>query len=195
MSKGEETKLKILNQALILFSAKGYEETSLKDIATSIHIKAPSIYAYFSGKEELFISVIEYVMSEYIDFIKEQEVVTAKFPTKERLYFLLHELNEYFNNNSLGLFIKRYGIVPPDKFKDLLNRKYNECEKEIRKLLYTILKNHSDNSQFIDDEKIVNSFLCMLDGMLFYLANFSYEEYEKRLNNTWEVFWRGIVKY
>ncbi|MGM7685254.1 TetR/AcrR family transcriptional regulator [Cytobacillus sp. Hm23] len=195
MSKGEETKYKILHQALILFSTKGYEETSLKDIATSIHIKAPSIYAYFSGKEELFKSVIEYVMSEYINFIKEQEVVTAKFSTKDRLYYLLHELNEYFNNNSLGLFIKRYGIVPPDKFKELLNQKYNESEMEIRKLLYTILKNDSDNSQFIDDETIVNSFLCILDGMLFYLANLSYEEYEKRLNDTWDVFWRGIFKY
>lgn len=53
MKKGEETKQNILEHGLRLFSSKGYEETSLKDIATKVNIKTPSIYAYFSSKDEL----------------------------------------------------------------------------------------------------------------------------------------------
>ncbi|MEI5908033.1 TetR/AcrR family transcriptional regulator [Bacillus spongiae] len=192
MNKGEKTKQKILDNALVLFSTKGYEATSLKDIASSIEIKAPSIYAHFSSKEVLFEKVTEYVKTDYIEFIRKQAVDLHLFSSKEMLYELLVELNKYFYNTDLGLFIKKFGFVPPEKFKVLLNNMYAETEREIEKLLYTILEGDS-KERFVDKQSIVTSFLCILDGTLFYLMNFPYEEYERRLNRTWEVFWNGIV--
>ncbi len=67
-------------------------------------------------------------------------------------------------------------------------------ENEIRKLLYRILDVESDDHQFIDKENIATAFICLLDGMLFYLMNYSFEEYERRLTSTWKVFWKGILK-
>ena len=53
------TKEKILNEALILFSEKGYSDVFVGDIATAVGIKAPSLYKHFKGKQEIFDSCVE----------------------------------------------------------------------------------------------------------------------------------------
>ncbi|UII54579.1 TetR/AcrR family transcriptional regulator [Cytobacillus spongiae] len=191
MSKGEETRENILKQALFLFSTKGYEETSLKDIAMRVNIKAPSIYAYFSSKEELFEHVTNHVMEDYLIFVQSQSSLLKDLSIEDQLYVLMEKLNKYFYEHDLGLFIKRYGMVPPERFKDFMLQKYGEMEQEIRKLLNLILE---PTDHLIDKEIIATSFLCMLDGMIFYLVNLSEEEYERRLEESWYVFWRGISK-
>ena len=194
MKKGEETKQNILEHGLRLFSSKGYEETSLKDIASRVNIKTPSIYAYFSSKDELFEKIVEFVIEDYVKFIDYQASNIGSLSIRDKLYNLLGELNEYYYMNDRGVFLKRYGVFPPERFKELIFQKNSRVENEIRKLLYTIFDVESDDSQFIDKETIATSFICLLDGMLFYLMNHSYEEYERRLQSTWKVFWKGILK-
>lgn len=194
MKKGEKTKHNILEHGLRLFSSKGYEETSLKDIASSVNIKTPSIYAYFSSKDELFEKIVDFVIDDYVNFIEYQASTMGSLSIRDKLYNLLEELNKYFYMNDRGVFLKRYGVFPPENFKELIFQKNSMVESEIRKLIYTILDAKSDDSKFIDRETIATSFTCLLDGMLFYLMNCSYEEYERRLNSTWKVFWKGILK-
>ncbi|NMH68415.1 TetR/AcrR family transcriptional regulator [Bacillus sp. RO3] len=191
MSKGEETRKNIVKHALFLFSTKGYEETSLKDIAMRVNIKAPSIYAYFSSKEELFENVTNVVMEEYLVFVRSQSSLLKNLSVEEQLFTLMKKLNTYFYEHDLGLFIKRYGMVPPERFKDFLMEQYSQMEKEIRHLLYEVIE---PSDHLIDREILATAFLCMLDGMIFYLVNLSEEEYERRLRESWEVFWRGITK-
>ena len=53
------TKEKILNEALIQFSEKGYSDVFVGDIAKAVGIKAPSLYKHFKGKQEIFDSCVE----------------------------------------------------------------------------------------------------------------------------------------
>lgn len=48
------TREKLMDAALDLFSRKGYQATSVDEIAESIGIKGPNIYKYFKGKRGLF---------------------------------------------------------------------------------------------------------------------------------------------
>ena len=48
------TKEDILQIALKHFANKGYENTTLEDIAKEIDITKPAIYYYFKNKEELY---------------------------------------------------------------------------------------------------------------------------------------------
>lgn len=48
-----------LEAALRLFWTKGYHATSLKDLEAALNMKPGSIYAAFSSKEALFLSVLE----------------------------------------------------------------------------------------------------------------------------------------
>ena len=49
----------ILQEALNLFSNKGYAAVSMRDIAAAVGIRASSIYHHFSGKQELFEALIQ----------------------------------------------------------------------------------------------------------------------------------------
>ena len=53
------TKERILNEALILFSEKGYTDVFVGDIAAAVGIKAPSLYKHFKGKQEIFDACVE----------------------------------------------------------------------------------------------------------------------------------------
>lgn len=60
-----DTKKRLIEAALELFSDRGYEGTSVDQIATAVGIKAPSIYAHFKGKEEILQAVIDWADEEY----------------------------------------------------------------------------------------------------------------------------------
>lgn len=53
-----DTKEKILNESLSMFSVKGYDGVSMTDIADAVGIKAASIYKHYSGKEDIFNSIV-----------------------------------------------------------------------------------------------------------------------------------------
>jgi AcrR family transcriptional regulator len=52
-----DTKELLLQAALALFAAKGYEGTSVRDIARSIGLSESALYAHFSGKRAIFDAV------------------------------------------------------------------------------------------------------------------------------------------
>ena len=57
------TKQKILDEALTLFSEKGYRAVCVGDIADAVGIKAPSLYKHYKNKQAIFDSCVE-VFSE-----------------------------------------------------------------------------------------------------------------------------------
>ena len=52
------TKERILNEALRLFSERGYNDVYVSDIAEAVGIKAPSLYKHYKGKQEIFDSCV-----------------------------------------------------------------------------------------------------------------------------------------
>lgn len=50
----------IFEAAVRLFSTKGYNGTTMRDIAREVGIKESSIYNHYSGKEAIFQSILEY---------------------------------------------------------------------------------------------------------------------------------------
>ena len=65
MMKREDTKQKILDKALELFSAKGYDSVSVGEIAKAVGIKAPSLYNHFPSKQAIFDAIVESTAVQY----------------------------------------------------------------------------------------------------------------------------------
>lgn len=59
------TKQKILDAALTLFSQKGYANVYVAQIAEAVGIKAPSLYKHFKSKQELFQAILAEMKSRY----------------------------------------------------------------------------------------------------------------------------------
>src|SRR5438874_4829709 len=53
-SKGERTRLALLDRAVHRFAADGYRATSLADIARDANVTPAAAYVYFASKEALF---------------------------------------------------------------------------------------------------------------------------------------------
>lgn len=55
-----QTKDKIFDTALDLFSKKGYDSVSVRTIASEVGIKESSIYNHYSSKKDILISILNY---------------------------------------------------------------------------------------------------------------------------------------
>ena len=61
----EDTRKKILDQALELFAARGYDAVSVGEIAKAAGIKAPSLYNHFPSKQAIFDALIASTAARY----------------------------------------------------------------------------------------------------------------------------------
>ena len=76
---------KIVNAALDLFSQKGYDATSVDEIAESIGMKGPNIYKYFKGKEEILKELSVKMEEGYRQRMKMTPDVSASISSREDL--------------------------------------------------------------------------------------------------------------
>lgn len=58
-SKGERTVERVLDAAEALFAERGYEGTSLREIARQAGIQQPGLYNYFENKQALYAAVLD----------------------------------------------------------------------------------------------------------------------------------------
>lgn len=63
--KMEDTKQRILEKSLELFSTKGYDAVSVGEIAKAVGIKAPSLYNHFPSKQAIFDAILETTSAHY----------------------------------------------------------------------------------------------------------------------------------
>ncbi|MEN2997460.1 MAG: TetR/AcrR family transcriptional regulator [Brevinematia bacterium] len=65
---------KIILSAVKLFSTKGFDATSVDEIARNSGINKAMIYYYFSSKEELLVSIIKKSIDEFYRIIEEMDI-------------------------------------------------------------------------------------------------------------------------
>jgi AcrR family transcriptional regulator len=63
---GDDRKGQLLEEAARLFGARGYDKTSMRDIASAFGILPGSLYHHFGSKEELFIAVYAAGVTQFI---------------------------------------------------------------------------------------------------------------------------------
>ena len=68
---------KALGLATLLFWLKGYEATSIVDLTDAIGIEAPSLYAAFGSKKELFAQALRYYGERYQGFVWDRFFAAA----------------------------------------------------------------------------------------------------------------------
>ena len=68
--KGERARQRILESALRLFGSKGYETTTMRDIATEAGYSPGLTYRYFTGKEELVMMLYQHLAEELDSYVR-----------------------------------------------------------------------------------------------------------------------------
>jgi len=69
--RGEHTRERILDAAESLFADRGFEGTALRDVASRVGIRTPSLYNHFPSKEALYAAVLERVVEPVLALLAE----------------------------------------------------------------------------------------------------------------------------
>lgn len=112
-AKAEETRAKILDTALRLFRERGFDRTTMRDVATEAGVATGAAYYYFRSKEEL-------VMAFYLRTAEgaRGEFAAALASTKDlrkRLRALIEiKLRQFEDHRSLLTALLKAGVDPRD---------------------------------------------------------------------------------
>lgn len=68
MGNKEQTYQDIMETAFKMFSKKGFDQTSLTNIATEVGISKPAIYYYFKSKDELIKTLFDTLVKDIQSF-------------------------------------------------------------------------------------------------------------------------------
>lgn len=69
LNKKDKKKIRIINSATTLFSKKGFNDTSMLEIAKKADVAEGTVYEYFGNKEDLLISIPGEKLGELYDII------------------------------------------------------------------------------------------------------------------------------
>lgn len=99
MSKGEETKERILHQAASLFNTQGYAGASISDIMRVTGLKKGGIYNHFQSKDELALQAFDYA----IDLIRQRygDALKNKRHAVERLQAIISVFSANIENPAI----------------------------------------------------------------------------------------------
>jgi AcrR family transcriptional regulator len=68
---GKESKESILEAAIKVFSEKGYSQTTIREVAKEAGISVGGVYIYFKNKEDLYATLLKYLLKDFTDRTKE----------------------------------------------------------------------------------------------------------------------------
>lgn len=64
-----DTRARLLGAAIELFGSRGFDATSMRDIATEVGIKAPAVYNHYKSKEELLAAAVTEALGAFNEVI------------------------------------------------------------------------------------------------------------------------------
>jgi TetR/AcrR family transcriptional regulator len=114
VSQLNEAEKRLLDAALHLFSEKGYEATSIREIIERAGVTRPVLYYYFVNKEDLFKRLVDATFSEIAaDFARVLMNVTG---SRERLKVLVTHAFEHAEHSPASIrLILQVFFSPPNQ--------------------------------------------------------------------------------
>jgi AcrR family transcriptional regulator len=110
-ASSEETRRQILDTALTLFRERGFEDTTMRDIAGRAGLSLGAAYYYFNSKEAIVGAYYDYVQAEHL--ARARDAFAAGGTLKERLRAALHtKIDIMQGDRRLLRALFRYGGEP-----------------------------------------------------------------------------------
>lgn len=94
---------RIVEAARRLFYEKGYERTTLDDIAERLNVTKPFIYSYYKNKNELLHEIAQQCIDECLE--AQSRILAGKASTAEKLARIIEEVAEIIILNQANTII------------------------------------------------------------------------------------------
>lgn len=148
--KKQQTKEAILEAAVHLFDTKGYEKTSIEELAREAGVGKGTIYTYFQTKAEIFYAFCE----EQLEFVHRElaRKTDPEAPLIEQIMTVfMGEFLHVTENREFGRFFLQQVLFPSDKDKFLLE----EMDNRWLDLLFSIFKRAQNRNELRQDIELL----------------------------------------
>jgi TetR/AcrR family transcriptional regulator, cholesterol catabolism regulator len=146
----------ILEQALELFSEKGYRETSLQDIADHLGVTRQAFYYYFDSKEDILWSLIERLGKQLLE--RALPLITEDGDPEQELFAIMLEHTQTLIKNAAAF--KVY-FAEREMVDDARNQKLKEGEDEYVHLIAGIIRKGQMHRKFRSGDPVVLALLAL----------------------------------
>lgn len=193
-----DTKELILNISKEEFISKGFEKTSLRDIAKKCHITPTAIYRHFLNKEEIFKEIIK----PLFDYFEE---LTSVIEAQDYKFLMDNNPSNMWAYEQSGNFIFNFLF---GKHKDLVKLIVKERKESFKKYLIDFEFNVSN--KYFNEMKKYNykinefnqtTFKIILDSYLeaylniLYLDDKELKEVSEEINNFYTIGFRNLFGF
>ena len=187
----------ILQVAEEVFQEKGYYETSMDEIAARVGIAKGTIYAHFSGKEELVVAIFRRDLQKFLDGI--DGVIETEPTPRAKLEALLQFIYMGLYSKQTRLLSSMYNAID---LKRMIAEK-GGCVRELWERLVSLV------TQLLEEGKARGEFDFSLPTKIMVFSFFSLfspkmydhlllgEDFsrEDQIKNLQRVYFNGIIKH
>jgi TetR/AcrR family transcriptional regulator, cholesterol catabolism regulator len=150
-NKRSDTSQRLLAAAIDMFGQKGFESTTMRDLARAVGIKAPAIYNHYRSKEEILAAALIWVMEDF-----NQQMFGRDDPNAspvERLKgilerYVLHQLDKPDLNEGFSVLLRSSALlrVQRQDAQDEVMRLLRVFNKVMTAIVKAIIKDLGDEA-------------------------------------------------
>ena len=177
----EDRQKEIINAFYRVASKEGVENASLAKIAKECGMLPSMLIHYFSTKDELLSSLIDFILENYKGIYKAR--TKRNVPPLEQLIEILNSIFSRKWNRLIddGVFYSCFALVFRDK---QVRERYYHLHQLLRKWLADVITECKEDLKLTTEpEKAADLIFVISDGAYYYLSMVEDKsEYEKKLN-------------
>ena len=131
--KGEITRKRVFDTAARLFAVKGYDGTSIRDLAQALGMQKSSLYHYFESKEDLLYQLVGEFMDEAL--VYTESLHQEPLPPLEKLSAFIKYYTAFYAAEPyrLTILVNELDSLDPQRRKEVVDkeRRYVRAIKAI----------------------------------------------------------------
>jgi AcrR family transcriptional regulator len=132
-SAADARREEVVRHAARLFDSQGYRATSMQDIADAVGLRKPSLYHYFSSKDE----ILHRIHDEFIELLigRHEQRVQLGMSSKALLLEAMGDIIELMETHPgyVRVFFEAHRELPPDQMLEIVEKRtrYQELITEV----------------------------------------------------------------
>ncbi|WP_217586144.1 TetR/AcrR family transcriptional regulator [Lentibacillus saliphilus] len=178
----EERRIKILQAALECFSAKGYYASKVDDIVKYSGMSKGSIYNYFSGKEDIFMSILQHETAK-MHALMDARLKEISSPLEQLKYWINSDIPYDSTKKKLMRVHIEFWLYSTDspEVQHILTDRFDRNFEKIKNIIIAG-QNEGEFKQDIDPERAAEMFWELHDGLwLHHIIGYAEEKFAERI--------------
>jgi len=185
----KNTKQKIFDVAVDLFSVKGFSGVSVREIARAVGIKESSLYNHFQNKDDILTQIFDYFQGEMKKTSLSEEYLEQKISNMTAEEFWEKGLTNFQQTTLKPEMQKIFKIVLLEMFndpraRDIAIQEFFTRQQKVTETIFILMKKKGSIKKILDAKILAQEYSYGMLGM----------QFEYNILNNWNLDTAAIIK-